>query len=76
MPEMSVAAAACHLGTDHSVVVVADLVHAVGVDGSREARPARARLVLGLGGEERLPAGRVIRALLTFLALGAVRRRR
>src|SRR5581483_326046 len=54
--EVRAAAAALDLGADHAVARVLDLGDGVLVERLPEARPAGARLELGLGREERLPA--------------------
>src|ERR1051325_4346758 len=67
MAEMTAAAAAVDLGTDHAVTLVARALDRAGL-GIVEARPAGAALELGLGDEQLLPAaGAVERAGALFV---------
>ena len=54
MAEMAVAVRRAHLGADHAVGGVAQLVDVGGLDRLGEARPAAAGIVLVGGGEQRL----------------------
>src|SRR6478735_12567300 len=78
--EVPLAARAGHLGADHAVRRVAELVDHAGLGPPGEARPARAAIVLVVALEQRLPApgagifarGLVLLVLAGERALGAV----
>src|SRR5688572_8678035 len=70
--EMATAGGALHLGSDHAERPIGLGHDRRGIDGSREARPARARVELGLGIEELgTAAGTAVRTGSVLVPVGA-----
>src|SRR5689334_9691174 len=73
VPEVGFTARTANLGPPHEVRVVLNLFESVVPGGLVEARPAAARVIFGVGGEEWLSAADAVEHACTLLAVIGMR---